>query len=179
LNRHYCALTTPAAEYLVYDQLGEGVINMYNFRFFISILSLISLTYSVGVLAQPGGNSDGSGGWGRGSGYNRMYDPKTVETISGEVLSVEKITPGNGMSYGVHLIVKTDGETISVHLGPGWFIERQDISIERNDKIEITGSRITYQGKPAIIAAEVKKGDELLKLRDENGMPYWAGWRKK
>lgn len=29
------------------------------------------------------------------------------------------------------------------------------------------------------IAAEVKKGDEVLKLRDENGMPYWAGWRKK
>jgi hypothetical protein len=26
-------------------------------------------------------------------------------------------------------------------------------------------------GKPAIIAQEVKKGDALLKLRDENGVP--------
>jgi hypothetical protein len=151
--------------------------NMNNFRFFISILTLIILFYSVESLAQPGGK--GSGGWGQGSGYNRMYDPNTVETISGAVLSVEKITPGHGMSYGVHLIVKTDGETISVHLGPGWFIERQDITIEPKDIIEVTGSRISYQGKPAIIAAEVKKGDELLKLRDENGIPYWAGWRKR
>ncbi|HEX9667671.1 MAG TPA: DNA-binding protein [Thermodesulfobacteriota bacterium] len=151
---------------------------MFKLRFLISILTLISLIYSFESLAQPGGKWKGSGGWGSGSGYNRMYDPKTVETILGEVVTLEKITPRDGMSYGVHLIVKTDGETISVHLGPGWFIERQDIMIEPKDKIEVTGSRITYQGKPVIIAAEVKKGDELLKLRDENGIPYWAGWRK-
>lgn len=152
---------------------------MYKFRFFISILTLISLIYSFESVAQPGGKWKGSGGWGRGSGYNRMYDPKTVETISGEVVSVEKITPSHGMSYGVHLIVKTDAETISVHLGPGWFIERQDITFEPKDNIVVTGSRITYQGKPAIIAAEVKKADELLKLREEYGIPYWAGCRKK
>jgi hypothetical protein len=28
-------------------------------------------------------------------------------------------------------------------------------------------------GKPAIIAAQVKKGNEILKLRDENGIPVW------
>jgi hypothetical protein len=39
------------------------------------------------------------------------------------------------------------------------------------------GSRITYEGKPAIIAAEVKKGDEVLRLRDEKGIPVWAGRR--
>jgi hypothetical protein len=41
----------------------------------------------------------------------------------------------------------------------------------------VKGSRIIYNGKAAIIAAEVKKGDALLKLRDENGIPAWAGWR--
>jgi hypothetical protein len=83
------------------------------------------------------------------------------------------------MSYGVHLTVKTDKETISVHMGPGWFIEKQDIKIEPKDKVEVKGSRITFEGKPAIIAAEVKKGDELLKLRDENGFPSWIGWRRR
>ncbi|HWP92104.1 MAG TPA: DNA-binding protein [Thermodesulfobacteriota bacterium] len=129
--------------------------------------------------AQPGKGWRGSGGWGMGSQYNKMYNPKTVETISGEVVSVDKITPMKGMSYGIHLTLKTEKETISVHLGPGWFIERQDIKIEPKDKIEVTGSRITFEGKPAIIAAEVKKGDEILKLRDENGVPVWAGWRKR
>jgi hypothetical protein len=104
-----------------------------------------------------------------------MFDTKTVETISGEVVSVDKITPMKGMYYGVHLVVRTEKEMISVHLGLGWYIENQDVKIEPKDKIEIKGSRVTFEGKPAIIAAEVKKGDERLKLRDEKGFPAWAG----
>ncbi len=121
----------------------------------------------------------GSGGWGQGSQYGRMYDPKTVETITGTVEKVDKITPSRGMSYGVHTTVKTDKETIDVHLGPGWYIENQDIKIMPGDKIEVKGSRVTYQGKPVIIAAEIKKGDEVLQLRDESGYPSWAGWRRR
>ena len=108
-----------------------------------------------------------------------MYDPKTVENISGEVIHVDKITPKKGMCYGIHITVKTDKETIDVHLGPGWFIENQDIQIAPKDKIEVKGSRITFEGKPAIIAAEIKKGDDILKLRDENGFPVWSGWKRQ
>jgi hypothetical protein len=107
-----------------------------------------------------------------------MYNVSTVETLSGKVLRVERITPMRSMSYGIHLIVKTEKEEISVHLGPGWFIENQDLRIEQNDKIEVKGSRITFEGKPAIIAAEVKKGKDILKLRDESGFPAWSGWRR-
>jgi hypothetical protein len=83
-----------------------------------------------------------------------------------------------GMHYGVHLMVRTEKEMISVHLGPGWYIENQDVKIAPRDKIEIKGSRVTFEGKQVIIAAEVKKGDDRLKLRDENGFPAWAGWRR-
>lgn len=103
----------------------------------------------------------------------RNYDPKTVETIEGKVVSVEKATRGQGRSYGVHLTLQTDKETISVHLGPNWYIEKQTLRIEANDTIIVTGSRVTVDGKPAIIAAQVKKGNEILKLRDENGVPAW------
>jgi hypothetical protein len=82
------------------------------------------------------------------------------------------------MSSGVHLIVKTDKEPLSVHLGPTWYIQRQDIKIMPGDKVEITGSKINFQGQPAIIATEVKKGTEILKLRDQNGFPVWSGWRR-
>ena len=108
-----------------------------------------------------------------------MYDPKTLETVKGEVVSVEKFTPAKGMSSGVHLLLKTGKETISVHLGPSWYLENQDAQVEPKDKIEITGSRLTLDGKPVLIAAEVKKGGGILKLRDENGVPMWAGWRKR
>jgi len=108
-----------------------------------------------------------------------MYNPKTVETAKGEVVSVEKFATTNGMSAGVHLLLKTGKETISVHLGPSWYLENQDAQVEPKDKIEITGSRLTLDGKAVLIAAEVKKGDGILKLRDENGVPLWAGWRKR
>ena len=127
----------------------------------------------------PGTMWRGSGGWGQGSTYNKMYDPKAVETVSGEVTNVDRITPAKGMSGGLHMSVKTDKETISVHLGPSWYLENQDVKIEAKDKVEVKGARTTFAGKPAIIAAEVKKGDEVLKLRDDNGFPVWSGWRRR
>lgn len=83
------------------------------------------------------------------------------------------------MSYGAHMVVKTNKEEISVHLGPGWYLENQDVMIEPKNTVEVKGSRIIFEGKPAIIAAEVKKGDQALKLRDESGLPVWSGWKRR
>jgi hypothetical protein len=119
----------------------------------------------------------------RGPGAGRNYDPKTVETVQGKVVSVENIAPphhgyGPGMGsigMGIHLNLQTEKETIAVHLGPDWFMKKQTPQIETGDSITMTGSRVTFDGKPAIIAAEIRKGDKVLKLRDENGVPLWAG----
>jgi hypothetical protein len=125
-------------------------------------------------MAQPG-RGRGWGGWGPGEPYGRLYNPATVETLSGEVTKVDRFTPSQGMGYGVHLVLKTATETIDVHLGPTWYVDQQGLAFAAGDKLEVTGSRITYQGKPAIIASEVKKGDQVLKLRDAQGVPAWAG----
>lgn len=100
----------------------------------------------------------------------RNYDPKTVETAQGKVLSIDKTQQARG---GVHLMLQTDKETVAVHLGPSWYVDKQTPKIEANDTISVTGSRVTIDGKPAVIAAQVKKGNEILKLRDENGIPVW------
>ena len=100
------------------------------------------------------------------------YDPKTVTTVSGEVLAVDKSTD---MGYGKSLILKTSAQTFLVYLGPGWFLDKQDLTFAPRDQLEITGSQVTLQGKPAIIATQVKKGDQSLKLRDPAGIPAWAG----
>jgi hypothetical protein len=147
----------------------------------VVLVAIAMLLFAASSYAQPrqGMMWRGSGGWGPGSQYNRMYDPKAVETISGEVITVDRITPAKGMSGGVHISVKTDKETISVHLGPSWFLENQDVKLSAKDKVEVKGARTTFAGKPAIIAAEVKKGDEVLKLRDDSGFPVWSGWRRR
>jgi hypothetical protein len=151
---------------------------MKKFSRFISLIGILALVLvATAAWGQQGmGPGGGQGrGWGAGDSYNRMYNPKTVETLSGEVVSVDKFTPNKRMSYGVHFTLKTEKATIPVHMGPGWYVEKQGVSIAAGDKVEVTGSRITYQGKPAIIAAEVKKGDQVLKLRDAAGIPAWAG----
>ena len=127
------------------------------------------------ALAGPWQGWRGSGGWGMKGKYQRNYDPATVETRIGEVTSVEQITPVKGMYYGIHCILKTSNETISIHLGPSWYIERLDTQILPGDNIEVTGSRVTIQGQPAIIAARIKKGEEQLTLRNDDGIPAWSG----
>ena len=143
------------------------------------ILAALALT---AMLALPEGHSQrGKGGSGLGykGEYQGEYDPQTVTTVKGIVETVAQNAPASGISYGIHLVLKTDSKTLSVHLGPAWFIDRQNIRIEEGDTIEVKGSKITYEGKPTIIAAEVKKANTVLKLRDKNGFPVWVGTRKK
>jgi hypothetical protein len=112
-------------------------------------------------------------GPGEEAGFERMYDPKTVGTVSGKVISVARIAD-RGTGDGVSLTLKTAKETILVDLGPGWFLAKQGLTFAPQDQVEITGSQITFQGKPALIAAQVKKGGRSLKLRDSAGIPAWA-----
>jgi hypothetical protein len=88
-----------------------------------------------------------------------------VESISGEIMAIDKVTPMKGMDYGIHLKVKAGKERVSVQLGSAWYIERLDAKLAKGDAVEVKGSRITYNGNPAIVAAEVRKADTALKLR--------------
>jgi hypothetical protein len=148
-------------------------------KYLIPIFALFYLISTPQIVFAHGMKWSGSGGWGPGSNYVRMYDPKTVTTISGEVTAVEYFNPGKGMRHGIHIKVKSGNEEYYVHLGPSWFLENQDLKIAEKDMVEIKGSKITFNGKPAVIAAVVKKGDETLVLRDENGIPAWAGWMSR
>jgi len=146
-------------------------------------LLLFSLCTSAMVFGQLNANLPCWGrcrGGGAGGGLQgRLYDPRTVENVSGEVLSLDR-APGRGAMVGIHANLKSDkGETIAVHLGPGWYVDRQAVTLRQGDKISVQGSRITFDGKPAIIAAEVTKDGQILRLRDENGVPAWAGARRR
>jgi hypothetical protein len=143
------------------------------------LLPFFLTLFAAESFAQRGMHWRGSSGWGMASSYNRLYNISTVTTVRGEVVAVDRIRPLKGMSYGVHLTLKADSGVVSIHLGPEWYFENQDVKIVPKDILEIRGSKVVFEGSPAIIAAEVRKGDQLLKLRDENGVPVWNGWRRK
>ena len=141
----------------------------------VTMIGILSLLMAISGWAQTG---KGPASGGPLVHYGTMWDAKTVESLSGEVVDVDKYVPGRGgTSYGVRLSLKTEKETIPVVLGPAWYIEEQHTKFAANDKIEVKGSRMSIQGQPTIIAQEVKKGDKVLKLRDDKGAPLWTGPR--
>jgi hypothetical protein len=126
------------------------------------------------------GVSDGSTG-GRGSRgpYGRMFDPATVQTVRGEVASVELINSREDMACGVCLRLRMKEGPLSIHLGPESYVNHQRIRIEVGDAVEVTGSRVLFEGEPVIIAARVRKGNGVLRLRDARGVPAWSGWCRR
>ncbi|RJR35399.1 MAG: DNA-binding protein [Deltaproteobacteria bacterium] len=138
------------------------------------ILSVAIIFISVHSWAQQG---MGPGGGPRRH-YGMMWDAGAVTTMSGEVVAVDKYTPGRGgSSYGLHLTLKTDKETLPVILGPAWYVEQQHFTVAAKDQVKIKGSRVSVQGQSMLIAQEVKKGDKILKMRNDKGFPLWAGPR--
>lgn len=127
------------------------------------------------------------GSQGMGAAQAARYDPDTVETIRGEVVAVEQVasTPPmmrhmrRGAETGIHLTLRTGKETVSVILGPAWYLDNQSVKIAPKDKVVITGSRITFDDQPTIVAATVAKGGQVLRLRDASGVPLWAGRRQR
>ena len=94
---------------------------------FLAVVTLILIIlFATESFAQPekGMKWYGSGGWGPGTQYGRLYNPKTVGPISGDVVSVDTITPLKGMSSGVHLMVKTGQE--------------QYLEAKKGDRIELS-----------------------------------------
>lgn len=126
----------------------------------------------------------GQGWWGNRSGekgqYSRsMYDPSRVETIQGTVLEIQGGNRGNRMPHGMYLQIKTNTETLGLHVGPAWYLDQQNFQIQPNDVVEVTGTRVNWGGQQSLIVGEIKKGNQTLQLRDENGYPRWMGWQQQ
>jgi len=110
---------------------------------------------------------------GRRIHYSTLFNPATVGTVSGEVVRVEQVLSGNGADYCVHALLKTSKGQVTAILGPKSFMDERRLAIAPKDRVTVTGSRISIQGKPFILAMEVT-GDRTMKLREASGRPAWA-----
>jgi len=105
-----------------------------------------------------------------------LYDPQTVTTVRGTVESLGIVRgPGRRQLPATSVNLKTDQGTIPVHLGPAWYLNQQQVALEPGQTLEVTGSLVTLQGQPTIIARAIKVGEKTVQLRDEQGLPLWRG----
>jgi hypothetical protein len=136
---------------------------------------LLLAAFAGGAIAPGAGAQPGP----HGAAWDRVYDPATLETVSGTVTAIDRMPSRHPGHAGVHLTLKTAQTTIPVHLGPAWYIDAQEPRLKVGDAITVKGSRVMMGGKPAIVAQSITLGDQVLVLRDEAGRPAWAGWRRR
>jgi hypothetical protein len=98
-----------------------------------------------------------------------VFDPDKVETLQGTAAEVNRY----GGHQGVFLNLTTAQETLTVHLGPDWYLDDQGFEIDFNQPLEVTGFRNDWNGQAVLMASEVTQGDRTLQLRDANGYPLW------
>ena len=117
----------------------------------------------------------GTMGWGVDSKYQKHYNYQNRLIIQGKVEKIGTVIPLPGMSYGIYARIKGEKHTHMVHLGPGYYIEHLDTKIEAGDRLIVTGVKAVIDGKDAIIAIEIGKGERVLRLRGKRGVPIWSG----
>jgi len=119
-------------------------------------------------------------GTGREDPYKKIFDSKTIKTISGQVIKVDQVPePGLGMEMRLTVFIDKK-EVLPVYLGPAFYIvgSEQAKRFKIGDQVTVSGSQATRGGEPFMIAMTVKRGNEVLRLRDKDGNPEWIGWKK-
>ena len=126
---------------------------------------------------------------GRGQGFRPCpYEPYKCPaagvckpmTITGKVTRVFTETLEDNMYPGMALLVdsKAKGQ-VRVHLGPVWYLERQEFRLAPGQEVQVKGICLEEKGKTRLIAAQVRVGDSVLLLRDMEGRPRWEAWRQR
>lgn len=114
-----------------------------------------------------------------GGGPGSLYNPQSVVTVAGTAVSMTPPNVRAGLPYLVYLTLQTGEGKITIFLGPSHVIDKLPVQIRVLDRIQVTGSKITWEGSPVILATEIKRGDAVLRLRDANGVPVWSSQGQK
>ncbi len=110
----------------------------------------------------------------------KIFDANTITTIEGKLVKVEPVLePVFGIT--LELLVYTGKKEIQrVYLGPCRYIaSSQERRFKAGDAITVSGSQVTLNNEPYIIATTVKWQYGVLQLRNNDGVPAWVGWKKK
>jgi hypothetical protein len=112
---------------------------------------------------------------GGGRGGARNYNPATEVIFNGTVDDVQHMPPTGRGPGGLHLIVRSEAGDQEVHVGPAAYVTSQHVEFAKGDAIAVTGSKVKLGGQNVVVACEIKKGDQVLTLRDAMGFPLLSG----
>jgi hypothetical protein len=141
----------------------------------IACLAVVALLVTVSQLFA--GNMKGFKGWEADSEYNKLYNAKELDKLTGEITKFLEVTPLPGMDRGTaFLLAEGTGESIIVHLCPASFAGWQETGLQKGIKTKVKGSWAVIGDKDVFMAAKVKQGDHFeFKVRlTKDGTPFWT-----
>jgi hypothetical protein len=124
---------------------------------------------------------------GRGQGF-RLQPYKCLvnqancnpEKFSGQIAKISLETFEWKMEPGLAMEVNTFNQRlVHVHLGPVWYLERQESDLKPGDQVSIRALCYNVEGKVRLVAAEISHKDHVLQLRDSHGRSYWEAVRPR
>jgi len=102
------------------------------------------------------------------------YDVKNEVKVKGVIEDIREVP---GPFEGTRLVVKTESKTVLVHVAPAGFLKEIDTAFNKGEQIEVVGCKAPDAPEEEILAREITVGQNTTTLRDEKGVPVWAGWK--
>lgn len=116
-------------------------------------------------------------GWQMGSAYNQRFQPNMVTSFGGTVERVTTFVPATGAGEGIQVwMVGDNGLQYIVQLGPTAFMDAQGLTLNPGDRIQVKGSAARINADTIIMASQVQRGTQTVRLRDEVGRPLWLSY---
>ena len=117
-----------------------------------------------------------------GRGFNqsqitKLYDASSEITMTGDIIKLDTVENDFGRFPGLLITVKNEKQEYPVYIAPLWYLSDKKISMKTGEKIKVTGSKVNYQEKDQIIARHFEYQKKEITVRDEKGIPVWAGKR--
>lgn len=101
------------------------------------------------------------------------YDVANETKIKGVIDEVkDRNCPVSG-TLGAHLMIKAENKIYEVHVAPTKFVKSYEVLFQKGDEVEIKGIKTSFQGVDAILAREIKRGNDDFVFRDPQGKPIW------
>jgi DNA/RNA endonuclease YhcR with UshA esterase domain len=101
------------------------------------------------------------------------FDPAKQTTITGVIDQVSDYRCPISGTIGSHLTVSNPEGTVEVHLAASKFLKQYGFAFAKGDAVKVTGTKAIFDGKPAMLARQVKVGKRTYFFRDEMGIPLW------
>lgn len=109
------------------------------------------------------------------SEITKLYNAATEATFEGKIAKVVVADSGYGRFPGIIVDLKTKDKEVKVYIAPSWYLNKEKIELKKDQSLTVTGSQVTHNNQPLLIARTMKYDGKEITIRDSKGIPVWAG----